>query len=466
MIEALSIGARGCTSIERRHRAVDPMKHARFVLPVLLSAWILGLSPTALAQSTDGYHSIQVFPLVVDTASFTQRLVFDNATETDVVVHARFFPADGTAQAAIGPLDCNPTTVPATPLAGRVGTATVASLRTLCPGLPAGSAFGMLYTWESDPSSRPFAGFSRVSNPSGNGFTAEAFPAHTFGGAASVVTGLRRLAATDDSPAFQTNCFVGNLNVITPDPPITTGGTHVTKSTRVGYALYRADSDTPIGQGSIDLPQRKIVRLLDVFAAAGVPPGDYDDVSIRFTRSGFSKPAIVAYCTVQDNTSYGADFRIAKQVLGDNHVWRGSPTSVAGTSGQGTSWDSALWGHHFEIAAGPANANTHVVLFRHPDYIRCELRDPTTNAVLDPSYGLEMRLVGYAGGNDMTGFGEIFIADKGDTQSGSNEIYSIEVESRNDVVTTTLPYALHCQSGSGHPLWFPIVRYQEQVNRF
>ena len=41
-----------------------------------LALMLAGSAQMALAQSTDGYHAVQVFPIVVDSASFAQRFHF------------------------------------------------------------------------------------------------------------------------------------------------------------------------------------------------------------------------------------------------------------------------------------------------------------------------------------------------------------------------------------------------------
>ena len=52
----------------------------------------LGLSGGALAQTTDGYHSIQIFPVVVDTASFAQRFKLRNPNTSSITITPRFYP--------------------------------------------------------------------------------------------------------------------------------------------------------------------------------------------------------------------------------------------------------------------------------------------------------------------------------------------------------------------------------------
>ena len=62
-------------------------------------------STRALAQSTDGYHAIQVFPVAVDTAAFTQRFVFRNPDATNAIsIAVKYLPGTGTSQATA--LDC------------------------------------------------------------------------------------------------------------------------------------------------------------------------------------------------------------------------------------------------------------------------------------------------------------------------------------------------------------------------
>ena len=401
----------------------------------------------ASAQTTDGYHSIQVFPVVVDTASFAQRFSFRNPNATSVNITPKYFPASGTTATAI---TCPDIVI----AAGK--TATLASLRTICPALPAGSQFGFLYTSETTANNLPYAGFSRVANPQGNGFAVEAFPAHTFTSADAVVNGIRRLAAANGQPAFQTNCFVGNLNDVTP------AATPV--STPIHFTLYDSATNV-IGGGDLSLTPGHVTRISDVFATGLAPAGDWNDAQVKFEELGPDEPAILAFCTVQDNTSFGADFRVAKQELGaggqaflgdvvggqDNHVARNTLTSV----------DSV--GRTFTVATG-ANVNTHMVYFRHPDYVQCEIVDPNTNARALTGYGLEIRMLDQdglvvAGGNNITGFPEVYLGDKTDRNGGSNTRYRIEVEDSGVNTGALRAYKLHCQSGSGHTLG-DLIKYQ------
>ncbi|MEO6519427.1 MAG: hypothetical protein ABIO17_10620, partial [Pseudoxanthomonas sp.] len=167
-----------------------------------------GTAP-ALAQSTDGFHAIQVFPVVVDTAAFSQKFTFKNPDAANAVtVSTIYFPADGTSQ--LVNTGCSSIVIPAG------GQMVFTSLRQICTTLAAGNQFGFLYTAITGTNTGLFAGYSRVSNPAAIGFSVEAFPAHTFTSADTIVTGLRRRASSSSSPAFQTNCFVGNLHDVSP----------------------------------------------------------------------------------------------------------------------------------------------------------------------------------------------------------------------------------------------------------
>jgi hypothetical protein len=377
----------------------------------------LGLASTgAVAQTTDGYHTIQIFPVV----------------------------------------DCPAFNIPA----GK--TVTFLTLRQMCPGMSAPGQFGFLYTSEMSAANLPYAGFSRVANPQGNGFTVEAFPAHTFTSADRVVNGIRRRAASGGAPSFSTNCFIGNLNDITPNaPPV---------STPVAYTVYNSATSF-VASAVVSLAPGQFVRLLDVFAAAGAPLGDYDDAQLKVEETGTAEPGLMSFCTVQDNTSFGADFRIAKQEVGagglsnpgdvigaqDNHVSRETRVSADGL------------GRPFEIGTGAAS-NTHLMYFRHPDYVQCEIIEPVSNIRAVPGYGLEMRLLDLdgqviAGGDNQTGFGKIYLGDKTDRNGGSNTRYTIEVEDTGANTGSARPYRLHCQSGSGHTVG-DLIRYKEATVRF
>lgn len=390
--------------------------------------------------------------MVVDSASFAQRFTFRNPNaDNPLSIAVTYFPGTDTTQAS--PLTCSPVAVPAG------GTVTFSSLRTLCTGLTAGSQFGYLYLSENSAKNLPFAAYSRAANAAGIGFSVESFPAHTFTSADSVVTGVRRLSAMGGSPAYQTNCFIGNLNDVSP--PL------IPVPTTIEYSVLD-NAGVELGRNSIILTAGKLTRLLDIFAAANVPAGNYSDASVKFEELGTGEPGLMTFCTVQDNTSFGADFRIAKQEQGfstpyssigaqDDHVSRDATVDA----------DMAVPGEiaarQFNIPAG-AFRNTHVIYFRHPDTVQCEIIEPVSGVRAASDYGLELRLMDQegatviAGGNDSTGFGKVYLGDKTDRNDGANTRYSIQVESNGQNDFGDRPYSLRCQSGSGHSLG-DIVRY-------
>jgi hypothetical protein len=433
----------------------ETMKHLhKLALLSVLTATCLGHAGLGQAQSTDGFHSIQVFPVVADTASFTQKFTLHNPNAQSITITPRYFPGDGTPQATPGALTCPNITIAAN------SDSVFNTLRLICPALAAGSNFGFLHLTETTAVNGGFSGYSRVSNPAGNGFSVEAFPAHTFTSADTRVSGIRRLAATVGAPAFQTNCFLANLNDLTPAAtPVSTTITYIIKNSL----------QQNMASGTVNLVPGRLVRLLDVFATAGIP-GDVDNASITFTETSADEPALMAYCTVQDNTSFGADFRIAKQVNSssasgglyaqDDHVNR---DILEGAD---------IFNRAYTIPAGSQSANTHLMYFRHPDNVQCEIIDPATGVRATQAYGLEMRLVDQnnnpipgAGGDNATGFGEVYLGDKTDRNGGANTRYTIEVESNTTNTAANKPYLLRCQSGSGHTMG-DVVRYQEAIDRF
>ncbi len=411
----------------------------QLLLGLLLSVFALCNSSTAVAQSTDGYHAIQVFPIVVDSASFAQRFHFRaTASGDDFPIDLKYYPAQGTAQSTS--LMCPSFVMPA------LGERRFSSLRELCPALVSGTAFGTLVA--STNSGQVFAAFSRVSNPAGNGFSVEAFPANTFTTAFTAVAGLRRLAAQPGAPAFQTNCFVGNLAELGPGVPAAASEVNVSLGNSSGVLL---------GQALVTVPPGQLVRLLDVFAVAGLPTGDFDDVVATFESFG-PDSGLITFCTVQDNTSFGADFRIGKQEY--------AFSVVPGAQDEGAMrWtfndaedaiDSEVVGAAFAIPAG-ASRNIHLFYFRHPDVISCGLLDNNGNDIT-ATYGLEMRLRVHdpdgwrvlAGGNDITAFFGLYLGDKIRHGFGANTTYQLEVESNGQNAGAIRPYVIGCISGSGH----------------
>jgi hypothetical protein len=443
------------------------IKHARtfFVFVVLLPTSALPLR--SVAQSTDGFHTLQLFPVVVDSGSFTQAFQFRGDQRGASTIEPTYYPS---GDAVVAPVACPPFELP---WAGR----RFDSLRALCPGVAAGSQFGMLALRQVGEFNRPFSAFSRVSNPAGAGFAVESFPAHTFTSAFSTVAGLRRSAATTSSPAFQSNCFFGLL----PE----TNGT-ATGHSRLIMALMDENGGALGAQVVLrDLWPGQLVRAIDIFGAMGAPPGDHLGATMivrnisSWNSSDESKPGIVSFCTVQDNTSFGADFRIAKQEVGldgfavtgiaaqDSHVDR-ETLSFADMPATG-----GVTGRAHAIVAASGQQNSHVMYFRHPDWVSCELIDPATHARPGANFGLELRLLALdqaganvlAGGDNATGWSRIYLGDKRE-HGGENTRYLIQVEDNGSPGPVgSVAYGLHCESGSGHTSG-DVISFQRAANEF
>ena len=412
----------------------------------LLVLGLLCVTPQpGAAQSTDGYSALQVFPVVVDTASFVQRFTFHNANTFDITVTPRYYPAVGTSQAT--PLTCPAFTVSA--LASKA----VSSLRILCPALPVGSQFGLVVASSGgvQGGTSTFSGYSRVSNTAGAGFSVEAFPMSAFHAGITRATGLRRLAAAAGAPAYQTNCFLGMLPLL--------GTATTATSVNFEYAIQDKDGVT-LATGLQSVARGSIVRLLDVFAAAGLPAGDIDDASIRIWPTG-SLGGAISFCTVQDNTSFGADFRIAKTA---EYQFLSPIVSSAVRPGAqdifALRWftmKTDAMGRPFTIPAG-AYANTHVFGFRRPDAATCELMSSENPAApLTPADGLEIRVI-YQGSTLWGGDNSVLVPDpgKGDQaflgdkdESNGNAQMTLQVESNGQNTGVERAYALRCKSGSG-----------------
>jgi hypothetical protein len=381
---------------------------------------------------------------VVHTGSFTQSFVFGNGRPGQTTITPTYYPADGTTATR---MTCPSFTIPEQQRSFQ-------SLLELCPALPPGSQFGML-ALTSHVAGAPygeghtFSGFSRVSNPLGNGFSVEAFPAHAFTSGFSAVRGLQRRAATPGSPALQSNCFIGQMGAAA-------GGGH---PVTVQMSLTQPQGAT-INIGFIDLVPGKLVRLLDVFDYFRAPPGDYQDAVFRFgPMYVVDHPGLVGFCTVQDNTSYGADFRIAKSegaYCGENCDWI-SPSDNHVNRLTSVREDMKLPGEadarRYYLA--PGQQNTHIIYFRHPDAVACRLYSLDFGRALTPLDGLEMRLVDreanvVAGGDGVVGFGQVYLGDKEQRGRGLNSRYAVQVENSRAPGGGIVSYLVQCESGSGH----------------
>jgi hypothetical protein len=266
------------------------MFHLPLRLVFALGSTLLTTISIASAQSLV-YNYFLVVPLVAETPSYQSTIYIHNASTQTGSVTVTY--TGGTGSATPGMTSC-PTV--------QIGANTVlsTSLTALCPGLSPGSNFGALSANYSGCCSY-MAMYTRAQTPTGNGFSVEGIQENLYccGTTLREAIGLTRQAA---APTFQTNCFIWNA-----DQPSRAGRVVVTLLTGDGQLIV---------DDIVNLQAGEFVRLLDVFASLGAPPGDYSNARATFqsiTPIGGGNPVVfVASCTVQNSTSFDADFRLAK----------------------------------------------------------------------------------------------------------------------------------------------------------
>ena len=240
-------------------------------------------SGAAFGQTAFGAATSVVCPDVASTSTFVGTMTLYNPNLNDVTVHVNY--SDENQLPTAGPKVCNDIVIPA----NRSIQFTLADVCTLEPG----NHFGMMVVSDA-AGTNPIVGYARTENNAGAGFSVEGFPIDNFATGQSNSVGL---VQSSTAPGYQTNCFVGAL-----------GGA-------VTYDMKLVDdaSGAQIGNTvSGSLNPFELFRYLDVFSAVGAPPGDYANVRAQFIRTSVDSQPLVGFCTVQDNTSFGADFRIAK----------------------------------------------------------------------------------------------------------------------------------------------------------
>jgi hypothetical protein len=417
----------------------------------LLSAFLLlaAFAPAAHAQGTHGLHARMILPVAVDSSTYHSRIYLTSpmlpggpSTGFDVT----YVPGDGTAQTQV--LSCNSVT------AAPGETLVFATLRDLCPNLAQGSNFGYLRfnrngtIGTNSASSAIYRGmhlYSRVSNDAGIGFSIEGFPESAFTGTRQLVIGLDRLPAPYYTPAYQTNCFIGTF----ADFPV---------GAQINLNLRHNDLDGYMpGLASYQPGPNRFIRILDVLSSPFNPMPELMDAGIEFsyTPPGSDQQQegsypFMAFCTVQDNSSFGADFRIAKPFgyPKDDHALRR------------TQQTSDIYGRAFALA--PNNHATYYLDFRTPDIVGCDLINPADNSLLPANSGIEMHIretdgtpagMAITGGNGtgLTRLYDIALGPKG-THGGGNPGYLLVVQSTAAPAASTIDYGVVCRSGSGHSL--------------
>ena len=262
----------------------------RYGSRLLIAIAAAALTGQSLAQTTAGSSATIVVPVIAQTASFGSLVTAYNPNGGAISLNITFYDAQNTSSP--GPKSC-------VPLILGPGVSTEFLLSAQCT-LPSGSHFGPLVMSESTGTQR-FYGYARTQTPQGVGFSTEGFPIENFNDQLQHATGLKKVAASGGLPAYQTNCFVATLG------------------DAVDYELRLFDGATGTQLGgtlSGSLQPFQQFRYLDVFSAAGVAAGDHVNVRAQFTNLTGADKKLIGFCTVQENTSFSADFRIAKSFGG------------------------------------------------------------------------------------------------------------------------------------------------------
>jgi hypothetical protein len=312
---------------------------------------------TAWAQATGGRASSVVLPVAAHTSSFETQVFVRNPNAFSIDVDVLYYEANELP--LHGLVACTMLTLAPTSVVSF-------KLGTQCPPIAAGSHFGLLVLRDhAAEKTHTFAAFSRVQHVSTNqGFSIEGFPEHTFSGRAAGVSGLKRIAAsappTTAQPGYQPNCFVGSLgDAVTVTIDVQNGADGTLLGTLASPQI------------TVPLNPYQLTRILDIYGAVG-GVGDKENIRVKFDNTSTpNEPAYIAFCTEQDNLSFGADFRIAKS--DDEANITKLLTRCRGTS------DAACATLTVPAAFSILNATTkHRFSFfiHHPDFVHCDIVGP------------------------------------------------------------------------------------------
>ena len=382
----------------------------------LLLATVAILSVGRANAQVDAAGTKILIPVVSSSVSFVSQIVVKDQSGTSRSVTMQFYEAQ--TSSTPGLKACTPITL--TPFQ----TKTV-SLAGQCP-LAAGNHHGfVILTDASGTKDKLFYAFTRVENPATNGFTVEGYPIGHIGGGDpdSEVVGVKSKAATATTPQIQTNCFVATL-----DNP-------VSYSISVDVPNALAVSDT--------LAAFQMRRYSDIGAGAG----DFENATVTFTKDDPAQwpNTLIAFCTVQDNASFNADFRIAK-------TWEAAdPTRFrlncfAASFGAGDTCTDTLQ----PSAPIVPDAATKVRLLTRvyaPDTVNCKI-------VGGRASDLKIRLVrdfppGTVAAGGTTGSFTYTTGPRSGIGNGFHQTYFLEVDFKDGANTAPAAFGIQCKSGNG-----------------
>jgi len=398
----------------------------------LLVTLLLAVLPSlSFAQATEGASSSIVFPVAATTSSFETEVFVQNINAYAISVDVLYYEANGLASPGLKA--CGFLSLPA-------NNTTSFKLAAQCPSLATGSHYGLLILRDRAAQKiNVFYAYSRVQHVSTKqGFSIEGFPENVFSGREGWVIGLKRAAAsvpaTQAQPGYTTNCFIGSL------------GEGFPYEIRVHLGLDGAQVGSTI---TGVLGPNELVRYLDIFAAAGLPEGDLSNLVVSFnnTDPAGTEPAVIGFCTLQDNFSLGADFRVAKSIDAFNLTRR--KLRCRGVS------DAACTVLSVPATLTIPNAGTKLrfsMFVSSPDYLRCDIVGPKA-AQLEIRLLTPPPLTVVAGGNDLSTLyyatGPRNAVTDGGT-GGLQTFWNLEVGAREGTPPAfPADFGLKCQSGSG-----------------
>ena len=364
--------------------------------------------------------STLLIPVVASTSTYTTELIVKDASGTARSVTMEFYEAE--TSSTPGPKAC--AAISLSPWEGKTVT-----LAAQCPLAP-GSHHGFVILRDASvPATKRFYAFSRTVNFNGIGFAVDGIPIGHIGGGEGYaeVIGVKKQTATQSTPEYQTNCFVGSLD------------------DAVNYTIDVFAGSPYSISGSLQPYQMR--RYLDIYASAGVPPGNRSNTTIGFQKTGGTEAAtLLAFCTVQDNTFFGADFRIAKNQHGADPTRMRNLCWAAQWSGNSCTDTLQSWAPSIPNAVTKQRTLMHLYA---PDTVVCSLVGSRKN-------DLELRLVRFgpsfavvAGGNDQQSF-TFNTGPRSAITSGWHTDHQLEVGFREGGnATFPIQYGVSCESGNG-----------------
>jgi hypothetical protein len=195
-------------------------------------------------------------------------------------------------------------------------------------------------------------------------------------------------------------------------------------------------------------------RYMDIYALSGLAAGDFDNTTVTFAKEDPTQfpNTMIAFCTVQDNTSFGADFRISKN-------WNAADPAKFRLNCYAASYGAnpGECTNTLQPSAPAVTAGNKVRLLTRiyaPDTVNCSILGSR-------AADLKMRLVrdfapgGAVAGGTTSSFTYATGARSG-VGSGYTQYFWIEVDFRaGGSAVYPIPFGVRCMTGNGlmDPRW-------------